>query len=393
VARDVRGVTADEIRVGALIDTAAFFTDDTVGVGARARFARANETGEVPGGRTINMVAVGDIKANFATGVQEMRRLIDRERVFAIVPTASVYVAPEVPNREHVPVFGFGISETAFCTTGDDSYFFGFDGCLVQPNPTTAADNLQGIKAAALKEGFGTGGKLRIALIAPDNPTGKKAVAVFAAAAEGNDMDVVYAKAPSPAPPATVGDYTPYVRAMLATDPDIVASLGVFSDYVGLAKSLRDADFEGMYIIPAADPGLAPLVGPSYAFTNWATPESASTTPAVQRMLDDIEAYKPGTQVGTNVIIGWLAADFFVEALKETGENLTPERLQEVTAHMTYERKGFIGPTEFPENFEGAFPACHTILRTDGTSYTVVEPYHCSDKRFPLKTYEEVEVG
>ena len=93
---DVRGVTADEIRVGGLGDSASFFIEDTVGLGARARFERANAEGEVPGGRKINLVAWGDIKADAATGVQEMRRLVDRERVFAIVPNVSAFTPADV---------------------------------------------------------------------------------------------------------------------------------------------------------------------------------------------------------------------------------------------------------------------------------------------------------
>lgn len=49
--------------------------------------------------------------------------------------------------------------------------------------------------------------------------------------------------------------------------------------------------------------------------------------------------------------------------------------------------------TEYPRNFQGAYPACHALLKTDGKTYEVIQPYACSKKRFPLKTYDEVEVG
>ena len=112
-------------------------TEANMGVGAQARFARANKNGEIPGKRKINTVAFGDDKADAATSVQEERRLIQQEGVFAIVPTGTVFVQSEVPEQTHTPVLGYGIAE-AFCGTNTKSYFFGFNGCVVPPDPKTA---------------------------------------------------------------------------------------------------------------------------------------------------------------------------------------------------------------------------------------------------------------
>jgi ABC-type branched-subunit amino acid transport system substrate-binding protein len=250
------------------------------------------------------------------------------------------------------------------------------------------------MKSAAEKEGYIESGSTgRFAVIGTDNDTGRRAVALFAAAAEANDLEVVYAKAPSPPPPAVVGDYTPYVNDVVATDPDIIMSVGVTSDYIGLAKAIQNTDYAGMYVIPAADPRLAGIMGlaPSYGQTNWATNEAAPTTPAVQQMLDDIEAFEPGTLVSTPVAAGWLAADHFIAALKKTGRNLTAEKLQKAAASMTYARKGFIGPTPYPRNFLYSFPSCHSIVKWDGQAYSIIEPYSCSKERYPIKPYDEIE--
>ena len=391
----VRGVSATEIKVGGLGDSAAFFAEDTMGVGAKARFARANKTGEVPGKRKIDMVAWGDIKANATTSVQDERRLIQQEDVFAIVPNSSVYTGADLPNQQKVPVFGFGIAPAYCSSITAKNYFFGFDGCVVPPADTkTAADNVSLMKAAAQHEGFiKSGAKGRIALIGPDNTAAQLAIAGFAASSKANGLEVVYAKASTPPPPTVIGDYTPYVSQVLATKPDIIFSLGVFSDYAGLAKALQAANYTGMYVVPAADTQLAPLLGPSYGQTNWAPNEAASTTPAVKQMLDDVESYKPGATVGTATAIGWLAADHFVAALKKTGKNLTPEALQKAASKMTYEEKNFIGPTPYPKNWLFSYPACHAIVKTDGKTYTVIEPYTCSSERYKIKPYDEIETG
>ena len=317
-----QGVSDTEIKVGGLGDSAAFFTEATMGLGAQARFARANKTGELPGKRKINMVAWGDIKADSATSVQEERRLIEQEGVFAIVPTSSVYTSAQVPNQRHVPVFGFGIAPAYCSALNAPNYFFGFDGCVVPPADTkTVGDNTSLMIEAAEKEGIiEPGTKGRIAIIGPDNDAAKQAIAGFVASSKANGLTVAYAKAATPAPPAVVGDYTPYVSDVLATEPDIIFSVGVFSDYTGLAKALQAASYEGMYVIPAADPQLAPAVGVSYAETNWGPNESASTTPAIQQMLDDFEDYEPGTVPGNAMAIGWLSADHFIAALEEGGQ-------------------------------------------------------------------------
>ena len=149
-----------------------------------------------------------------------------------------------------------------------------------------------------------------------------------------------------------------------------------------------------MFLIPAADPLLAPIVGPSYGITQWAPTEAADTVPAIQQMLDDIEAYEPGTTVGTQITLGWLAADYFITALKKTGKNLTAERLQKVASKMTYELPGFVGPTPYPKAWsDSGAPACHAIVKTDGSTYSIVEPYQCSTKKWKATSYEEEAIG
>ena len=94
-----RGVTDTEIKVGGMGSSTAFFSEDTVGLGAQARFARANKTGELPGKRKIVSVAWADDKFDPATSVNEERRLIEQEGVFAIVPLAGIVYRGSVANQ------------------------------------------------------------------------------------------------------------------------------------------------------------------------------------------------------------------------------------------------------------------------------------------------------
>lgn len=390
-----QGVTDTEIKVGGMGSSTAFFSEETVGLGAKARFERANKTGELPGKRKITMVAWGDDKFDPATSVNEERRLIEQEGVFAIVPLAGIVYRGIVANQTGTPVFEVGYDPAACPEDTSDYFVFSFQGCRVPPEPKYAIDHMGIVKSALEKEGIVPAGETaRVALIAPDNAAGKQSISLWAAAAREIGMEPVYVRASTPAPPAVVGDYAPYVRDILATDPDVVISHGQTSDYIGLANALRAANFEGMYLIPSADPALAGIVGPSYGITQWGPPESADTTPAIQQLLDDLDAYEPGTKAGTLNTLGWLAADHFITAVKKAGKNLTAEKLQKVASKMTYELDGFIGPTPYPKAWKDAgAPACHAIVKTDGSSYTVVEPYQCSKKKWPATSYEEEAVG
>ncbi|HEY3669658.1 MAG TPA: ABC transporter substrate-binding protein [Acidimicrobiia bacterium] len=388
-----QGVSPTEIKVAGIQSTPLSFTEATTGVGALARFARANKTGEIPGKRKIKIVAWADDKVDPATTVQEVRRLVQQEGVFALVPVASTVINDSIPNQSHTPVFGYGMS-AAFCSSGDTSYFFGFNGCVTPKDASHTGDNVVEMKAAVYKEGIvRSGQRIKIAIIGTDSAQEKDVVAQFTAAAKANGMTIAYAKAATPAPPNPILDYTPWVQDMLATDPDLIVPVGPARDWTGLGKALNLTGFTGMYIVPGADPQLAKLIGPSYAWTTWAPNESADTNPEIKRMLDDIQAYAPGTNVNLTTSSGWLAADMFVKALQKTGEKLTSEKLQDVASHMTYERKGLIGPTTYPTNYRYTSPSCHAVLKTDGESgsYSVVEPFSCSPKRYAVKPYDEIE--
>jgi ABC-type branched-subunit amino acid transport system substrate-binding protein len=391
---NTQGISKTTIKVAGMGDSGAFFSEDSVGLGAKARFARANKDKELPGGRKIQMVAWGDDKSDTATAVAEERRLIQQEGVFAIVPEATIEYQGQLANQTHTPVISLGY-DPASCPEGSSKnwYIYSFQGCLVSPAPKYANDHLGIIKAAATKEGFAKAGtEPRTAIISPDNPAGKTTQANWTVAAQKNGMNVVYSRASTPAPPAVVGDYSPYVQALLATKPDIIISLGTSADYIGLGKALQAANFKGMFLIPIYSPQLAAGVGPHYAETQSGTPES--TAPAMQQIKKDLEAYKSGTKPDTLNTYGWLQAEMFIQAMKKAGKNPTGEKVQQILQHFTYEVPGVVGPYTYPGAFTSAgINACHEIVKWDGTQYTIVEPYQCSSKKWPAKSYDSTATG
>ena len=55
---------------------------------------------------------------------------------------------------------------------------------------------------------------------------------------------------------------------------------------------------------------------------------------------------------------------------------------------------GVAGPSTYPGEFTSAdINACHEIVKWDGTHYTITEPYQCSSKKWPAKSYDSTATG
>ena len=99
-----------------------------VEVGVRARFARANAEGGVAG-RSLEIAAVVDDQGDATQTLAAVRRLVEEERVFAVI-LASAVPTPEVTDylaARAVPFFGWGFA-AGFCEPNE--WGFGFTGCV-----------------------------------------------------------------------------------------------------------------------------------------------------------------------------------------------------------------------------------------------------------------------
>jgi hypothetical protein len=124
------------------------------------------------------------------------------------------------------------------------------------------------------------------------------------------------------------------------------------------------------------------LAGPAESgsvYVQFGAFETAPDVPAVQRMVDDLEA--AGAPQSVLAAAGWLSADMFIEALKETGKDLTIENFQEAANDMTYRRKGLVGPTPLGDKKRPS--PCGTLVTSNGTGYDVTVPYFCA-KAYPF---------
>jgi ABC-type branched-subunit amino acid transport system substrate-binding protein len=378
VHTDARGVTSDTITVGGLTDS----QQPEAAAGAKAVLDAANDAGGV-NGRKFDYLGGNDDKGDVSQSLALGKKLVQQDGVFAVVPVVSPNAASaeQFFLQQKVPFFGWGIN-TGFY---DNQYGFGFSGAVVPPPPVTTAGSTWGDLISQLykNDGDSSGAKGKsAAVIAEDNDSGKTGVQVIGASAKYAGMKLSYQKASIPAPPATVGDYSPYVTDIMTANNgkpvDVVFVVTSFSNVLGLSKALLTAGFTGILTNAVAyDARVVSAASGQTVFTQFSLPEAAPDNPNMQKVVDTLKKYLPSDQsITQGVLAGYFSADFFVKAVKKAGKNLTPQSLQKAASKFKYEIKDVIGPTPFPNAFKFGTP-CGALAQSDGTAYNVAVPYAC----------------
>jgi ABC-type branched-subunit amino acid transport system substrate-binding protein len=371
-----RGFDGTTITVAGMGSATNFADAD---VGAQARFKRANDTDELDG-ITIDYLEFADDKQDPAVATSEARRLVTQEQIFAIVPNLSAVNPGPYLAQQHVPYVGFAFDNTYCSTEPDDSIWgFGFNGCLVPAEPPVMPDSYRNLYSYVSEK---TGeDEPSIALFSNDNQSGQNSVRFQSASAEGAGFDVVYAEG---VVPLATSDYSPYVQDWLSADdgeqPDAMYCL-LSVQCLQIWAAVQAAGYEGTFQTSLyTDLLVAPLAGTvAQSFYN------VEPNEGLTQLQEDLEAFEPGTEISATNAPAYFAADMFIQALKEVGTNVTPEAVQEALANQTWEIEGFVGPIEYPDSTVASTPSCNSLLESNGTAWTVVVPFGCSDKQFPVE--------
>jgi ABC-type branched-subunit amino acid transport system substrate-binding protein len=374
-SRPTRGVTDDSITVGGL-GYAAFYQDSAVG--AQARFDKAHNNNEIPGGRRINFLGFRDDGSDQSKNLDEGRKLVQEDQVFAAVPVITPFLgASDFFAQNKTPFIGWGIS-SGFC---ENPFGFGFSGCLTPEDPKTAASTWGDLIEKGNFNGNAKG--KTAAVIAEDNDSGAAGIKVISASAKSAGFKVVYNKNPIPPAPATVSDYTPFANEILSSNrgqpPDVVFLTLAVNNVTGLSNKLLELGYQGVLTNAVGyDPRLASQFRGSSVYIQFNAFESAQQgNTAMQQIIDEIRAVKPDQQLTQPVLAGYLSADMFVKMLRKTGKNLTETRFaQAANRNFKYEYKDVGGPISFPAGHERGHD-CGTLVESDGTNYTIKVPFDC----------------
>jgi ABC-type branched-subunit amino acid transport system substrate-binding protein len=352
--------------------------------GVQGRVKRFNDTNEIPGIK-IKYTEYVDDKLDPATALSEIRRLVTDTKVFALVGDSSPFNPLEYLTAQKVPFFGSGYDFT-YCANDTTTPVWGFGtaGCLVPKAPkligNSGANNFAYVKQKSGKD------NPTVAIFSSESQSGKDAAKFQAVALAGAGFKVVFKEGIVPPPPVT--DYTPYVQQLLTSNagsaPDAMLCL-LQIDCIAMYTQLRATGYKGVYVHNLySDFLVVPFEGSA---TNAQFANLADPNPVVDQMKNDVTAVKADQKLETGSVTGYMATDMFIQALKlaikQGKSGITPENIQKVASSMTWELKGFAGPTRFPANFLSS-ASCGTILESDGKSWVTKVPFTCSTKTYPV---------
>jgi ABC-type branched-subunit amino acid transport system substrate-binding protein len=357
--------------------------------GVNARIQRFNEDNEIKGIK-LKWTEFVDDKQDVNVSLAEARRLVTQTGVFALVGDVSQTNPGDYFKQQQVPYFGWAFDNT-YCSHKPSTslWGFGYNGCLVPNDPSVMGDNgflsYKYVKEQTGKE------HPTLAVFGNESESGKNAVKFQSIAYKGAGYDVVAELTRMPLPP--VPDFTPYAQDILTSDdggaPDVVLCL-LSTECLSIWDLVKANGYNGIFISSLYSNFLTKPLAGSLANVP-SVPSDATGAPGLDQMKKDLDAYKPGTsdRIDTATIAGYASTDMFIQALKTVAKkgksNITPANVQKAAAKQTWQIKGLAGPTTYPQSTVSPYPTCTALAKSDGTTWTTVEPFACSKKQYPVK--------
>ncbi|MFN3329153.1 MAG: ABC transporter substrate-binding protein, partial [Fervidobacterium pennivorans] len=245
--------------------------------GMKAYFNWINSRGGIHG-RKIELI-IADDQLNPAKTVVEVKRLVEQDKVFAIVGGLGTYGCLAVMDyleQNKVP-FVYQGAGTSKLVIPPKKYIFG-----VQPDYT--------LEGTLIGKYVGEIAKFKNpAIVYMNNDIGLEGYAAFKAKLEDYKMKPVVEISYNPADT----DYSGLVVKLVEKNPDVIVIYGLITDTIRWVKTIRDygLDSKIITIYPNADPSFIKLAG-KYAegviFTGWvplATPDRPEFVRDYQRAI------------------------------------------------------------------------------------------------------------
>ena len=362
-----RGVTRTTVEVGALLGAAP-----GADVGARARFERENGRRGVAG-RRIDLVGVEHDGGDAAADLAAARKLVEQERVFAVVPVATRAVAADYLRQQGVPFVGRATAEA--WQGNPDGFAFSGSGVTIRPVSASPA------WGALLKTLLGDGAGRTVAVVGDAGDLGAARVKAAVASVQKAGFHVVYAK------PGITGAAAP-TDAVAAAGEVAHANAGQPSDVAlllqadpaaasSVARQLAVLAYTGTVGSDALYDPSSP--GPAQGMTvlTDVAPIEQSTA-ANRQLVADVKAIAPDAAITPGVVDGYWSADLFIRVLRAVGKKLTVARFLRAAngGSFRYSVTATIGESTWPAMHTRGVP-CGALVQSTGTRYVVAVPYRC----------------
>jgi branched-chain amino acid transport system substrate-binding protein len=370
------GASGGDIVIGG-VNYGANFPDTAAGF--QARINRFNTSGGL-NGRKIKFLGTTDDNGTVATDQSIVQSLVLNDHVIALAPVNTTAFGPassDFAAQNHTPFFSWSYLPNE-CGS---QWSYGFNGCLV------GSKVLNSSLEDPIISVVGDPKKVRLAIQQNDNPSGISSETLFTKLITARGGQAVYAQANIPSS-GTV-DYTPYVQAILKTNPNVVFLGTIFPQTVGMSAALKAAGYKGAiqdyesYVpgLLAQQPAIASALQGQYVNTQ--VPPQESQSPAIKQMETDLAAIGKPTQISISEQIGYWIGDVLVEMLQATaaaGRPLTGDGLYQTanSGTFTYTPKidGGVGPEKFPDAENNPSP-CAALVQVTGTQYKMMVPFKC----------------
>ena len=348
-----------------------------IDTGFKARIARFNNQGGIDG-RKIQFVGELNDGDSLTNDLSNAQTLVLKDHVFAVAPISDEVLNPasvQLFTQNTTPFIGWGLSP-ALC---DNNWGFPIAGCEATPSYQSTLALIQAAQAIS-KPVKG----LKVAVIGTDNSGGKAGTDGIIATNKIMGADVVYGQAPVPQDGTT--DYTPYVQAIMAGNPDMVELVVNFQAAVGLSVALRQAGYKGALWNPSAylpglltsQPQLAQALNGSLVVANFPPGEQGSA--ASLQVESDLKAVGASPVYSLPEAVGWWSGEELIQELQATAAKgpLTQANFEKViNAGWTIKgMSGGITSLTFPLDHSRS-TGCYGLLIADGNHYVMKAPYTC----------------
>ncbi len=370
-----RGVTDDTVRFGAMTQSALYAGYED---GIKARLERANRDGELPGGRSAELVQFVDDGSDPQANFDGARSMVENDEVFGIMVTSAVSL-PQTTDylaENQVPFTGWGFMP-GFCAP--NAWGFGFNGCL-----SGYAYGVEGapplVSVSRIWDDYFGTEDFSVGIFNSDDDAGRAGADLY---------DTIWGDRlvfSDFVPTQTAGgvtDPTRFVNKVLEADPDLVILSTDFAGAVTLKAAIAASGWEGpvtdylTYVpgLPQSSPDLGQALEGGFAVTQ--VPPLDDSEPAIQQLLADFEAVDAFPGFGS--LVGYWSADLMVQMVAAAGEDLNTAsfyRAVNLEGFESTQQSGELGPVRFPADHVIA-PDCAAIVQVVDSEFEVAHPFVC----------------
>jgi branched-chain amino acid transport system substrate-binding protein len=379
------GVTDDEIRVGGVVGktnpVGRPYTDGFVG--AKAYFDMINEEDGGVFGKEIKLVAERDDQSQASRNIQQVRALVEEDKVFAVLPVVSqIFAGAQYLADQGVPTFGWDINaEWALGPNlfGEKGSFLCFDCPFLHPpfvaqqvGATSAAVFAYGNAAQSLdcaegvKNGFNT----------------------YGPPITFEDTSLTFG----------FSDLSSVIDGVRDNNVDFITTCMDVNGNANIAQALKDAGIEvkGIYSPEGYAQDVLDDLGDKvegfYFGSDFVPFEAPEGSEGMQQFLAAME--KLGKTPSEQGLAGWINATLFVEGLKAAGKNFTQKSVVDAINEITaFTANGIVSEQDWTKDHAARDDAdgCTAILQAQDGKFVPMfgeegKPFVCFENDQVAKT-------